>query len=118
MHGISDRTPFIHSLTAPSNSAPSHAIKSTCKVYYIKPELFELGKAMTLSPAGNPVPCYDLERTICDAVRSRSQIGAETLLYALRQYAEKPEKDLVKLHAYSKCLRIEKPLRRYLEILL
>ncbi len=118
LHGMSDRTPFIHTLTAPSNCAPSHAIKSSCKVHYIKSELFELGKTAMPSSSGNPVPCYDLERTICDVVRNRSQIGTETLLYALRQYSAKPEKDLSKLHAYSKCLHVEKPLRRYLEILL
>ena len=39
-----DRTPFEHTVTAPSGCIPSAAIKSECKVYYIKPELFELGK--------------------------------------------------------------------------
>lgn len=44
LHGISDRTPFEHTITAPSGCIPSTAIKTECKVYYIKPELFELGK--------------------------------------------------------------------------
>ena len=44
LHGISDRTPFEHTVTAPSGCIPSTAIKSECKVYYIKPELFDLGK--------------------------------------------------------------------------
>jgi predicted transcriptional regulator of viral defense system len=37
LHGISDRTPFEHTITAPTNCAPSAAIKAECKVYYIKP---------------------------------------------------------------------------------
>ncbi len=118
LHGLSDRTPSIHSLTAPSSCAPSHAIKSTCKVYYIKPELFELGKITMPSSAGNSVPCYDLERTICDIVRNRNQIGTETLLHALREYTAMVEKNLSTLHDYSKRLRIEKLLRRYLEVIL
>ena len=40
LHGISDRTPFEHTITAPSGCIPSAAIKAECKVYYIKPELF------------------------------------------------------------------------------
>lgn len=44
LHGISDCTPLEHTATAPSGCIPSTAIKSECKVYYIKPELFELGK--------------------------------------------------------------------------
>ena len=39
LHGISDRTPFEHTVTAPSGCIPSAAIKAECKVYYIKPEL-------------------------------------------------------------------------------
>lgn len=44
LHGISDRTPFEHTITAPSGCIPSTAIKAECKVYYIKPELFDLGR--------------------------------------------------------------------------
>ena len=33
LHGISDRTPFEHTVTAPSGCIPSAAIKSECKVY-------------------------------------------------------------------------------------
>ena len=77
LHGISDRTPFEHTVTAPSGCIPSAAIKSECKVYYIKPELFELGKTTLRTPAGNDVPAYDLERTICDVIRSRNKLGTE-----------------------------------------
>ena len=83
LHGISDRTPFEHTITAPSGCIPSAAIKAECKVYYIKPELFDLGKTELKTPAGNLVPCYDLERTVCDVIRSRNKLGTETFLAAL-----------------------------------
>ena len=63
-----------------ADSASSAAIKSECKVYYIKTELFTLEKTVLKTPAGNIVPVYDLERTICDCVRSRSKMGTETFL--------------------------------------
>ena len=88
------------------------------KVYYIKPELFELGKAVLKTPAGNDVPVYDLEGTICDVVRSRNKIGTETFLAALKLYATSPKKDLNRLNAYAKELRVANVLRRYLEALL
>ena len=75
-------------------------------MYYIKPELFELGKTMLQTPAGNLVPCYDLERTICDVIRSRNKIGTETFLSALKQYA------------YARQMRVSGVLRQYLEVLL
>ena len=118
LHGISDRTPFEHTVTAPSGCIPSTAIKAECKVYYIKPELFELGKTFLKTPAGNEVPCYDLERTICDCIRSRNKMGTETFLAALKMYAASPKKDLNKLNTYAKQMRVANVLRQYLEVLL
>ena len=118
LHGISDRTPFEHTITVPSGSIPSAAIKVECKVYYIKPELFDLGKTRLKTPAGNEVPVYDLERTICDVIRSRNKLGTETFLAALKLYAECPRKDLNRLNAYAKKMRISNVLRHYLEVLL
>ena len=118
LHGISDRTPFEHTVTAPSGCIPSAAIKAECKVYYIKPELFELGKTMLKTPAGNDVPAYDLERTICDVIRSRNKLGTETFLAALKMYAASPKKNLNQLNTYAKQMRVEKVLRQYLEVLL
>ena len=118
LHGISDRTPFEHTVTAPSGCIPSAAIKSDCKVYYIKPELFELGKTILKTPAGNDVPAYDLERTICDIIRSRSKLGAETFLAALKLYVANRKKDLNKLNSYAKEMRVFNVLRQYVEVLL
>ena len=118
LHGISDRTPFEHTVTAPSGCIPSAAIKSECKVYYIKSELFELGKTTLRTSAGNDVPAYDLERTICDVIRSRNKLGTETFLAALKLYAANPKKNLNQLNTYAKQMRVEKVLRQYLEVLL
>ena len=118
LHGISDRTPFEHTVTAPSDCIPSAAIKSECKVYYIKPELFELGKTILKTPAGNDIPAYDLERTICDIIRSRNKLGTETFLAALKLYVATPKKNLNQLYTYAKQMRVEKVLRQYLEVLL
>ena len=118
LHGISDRTPFEHTITAPSGHIPSAVLKAECKVYYIKPELFDLGKITLRTPAGNNVPVYDLERTICDVIRSRNKLGTETFLAALKLYATNPKKDLNKLNSYAKKMRVSNVLRQYLEVLL
>ena len=118
LHGISDRTPFEHTITVPSDYTVSAAIRSECKIYYIKPELFDLGRTMLTTPTGNEVPAYDLERTICDMIRSRNKVGTETVLASLKLYAASSQKDLNKLHSYAKKLRVANVLRQYLEVLL
>lgn len=118
LHGISDRTPFVHTITAPSGKVPSKAIQEECKIYYIKPELFELGKTKLTTPAGNKVSGYDLERTVCDIVRSRNKVGSETFLAALKMYAASSKKDLNRLNAYAAKMKISGIVRKYLEVLL
>lgn len=118
LHGISDRIPFVHSVTAPSDKIPSKALKSDCKIYYIKAELFELGKTVVKTPSGNEVDCYDLERTVCDIVRSRSRIGTETFLSAIKAYAARRDKNLNLLYEYAKKMKISGVMRQYLEVLL
>ena len=118
LHGIFGRAPFEHTVTTPSGCIPSVVIKAECKVYYIKPELFELGKTMAQPPVGNPVPCYDLERTICNVIRSRNKIETEIFLSALKQYAASPKKDSNRLDEYAREMRVSGVLRQYLEVLL
>ena len=72
----------------------------------------------TTTPFGNQVPCYDLERTICDIIRSRNKMGTETFLAALKQYASSPKKDLNRLNSYAKKMSLTNVVRQYLEVLL
>lgn len=118
LHGISDRTPFEHTLTVPTGNIPSAVVQAECKMYFIKPELHDLGRTLLKTPFGNEVNCYDLERTICDIVRSRNKVGTETFLAALKAYAARPDKDLNRLYNYAKQLHVSGILRKYLEVLL
>ena len=118
LHGISDRTPFVHSVTAPTGKRPSASICEACKVYYIAQHLFELGKTTLKTPAGNSVQSYDLERTICDCIRSRNRMGSETFLAALKAYAGRKDKNLNLLYSYAEKMRVAAVMRKYLEVLL
>jgi len=118
LHGISDRTPFVHTVTAPSGCVPSPALKSVCKVYYIKSELFDLGRTSLKNSFGNMVEVYDLERTICDVIRSRNKLGTETFYSSLKNYITSSKKDLNKLSLYAKEMRVADILQTYLEVLL
>lgn len=87
-------------------------------MYYIKQELFDLGKTTLKTLAGNDVPVYDFERTICDVIRSRNKLGTETFLTALKLYAASSQKNLNKLNSYAKKMRVANVLRQYMEVLL
>lgn len=118
LNGLSERTPFEHSVTVPSNVVLSDVLREECICYYIKPEWFELGMVRKKTTFGNEVRCYDAERTICDLLRSRNRLDEETVISAIKNYAAFDNKDLNRLAAYAEKLRVAKILKQYMEVLL
>lgn len=118
LNGLSDRTPFVHTLTIPSNASLPRAIADDCICYYIKSELHEVGKIKRTTTFGNEVSCYDPERTICDLFRSRGRCDEETVLSSIKNYAEWSEKDLNRLARYAEIFHVSKKIKQYLEVLL
>lgn len=118
LNGLSERTPFEHSVTIPSDSVLSNTLKEDCNCYYIKPELHELGVVKKKTTFGNEVRCYDAERTICDLLRSRNRMDDETVISAMKNYAVYKDKDLNRLASYAEKFRVSKVLKQYMEVLL
>ena len=117
LHDMSERTPFLHSLTIPSSAKLSPALSEGCKVYYVKPELYELGRCSVKSKMGNDVIAYDAERTICDILRSRSRVDSQILAEAMKAYAARRGQNWSRLRDYAEAFRVTKLLRQYLEVL-
>lgn len=67
---------------------------------------------------GNIVKIYNIEKTICDCIRFKNEIGKDTLKEALHDYALSPKKNISRLMRYGKMFRIEKKLKIYLETIL
>ena len=117
-HDLTDREPVEYSVTVKAGYNSSRLRAEGVKVYTVKSELINLGTTSAQTPFGHTVPVYDMERTICDLVRSRSNIEIQTLQGALKLYARRKEKNLRKLMQYAAAFRVEKILRQYLEVLL
>lgn len=118
LNGLSDRTPFIHSVTLPSNAAIPGSIREECLCFYCRPELHGLGATERQNSFGHTVRCYDAERTICDLLRTRKRCDEETVISALKNYAAYADKDLNRLAAYAARLKVLPVLQRYMEVLL
>lgn len=118
-HGLTDREPLIHTLTMYSGYN-SHRLTAdgNCKVYTVKKELLNVGKITVKDNCGNQVSMYDLERTICDLMRSRNSIEIQEFNSVLKAYVSKKEKDLNRLMEYAKLFRVQNVIRKYLEVLL
>lgn len=118
LHNMAEKTPARQSVTIPSDAKLPSTFIGDYKVYYVKPDLFELGLTSLPSKMEHQIKAYDAERTICDILRSRSRIDDQTVAAAMRNYAVRKCKDLNKLSRYAEVFRVTKLIRQYLEVLL
>ena len=118
LNGLSERTPFIHTVTIPSNTALPNSLKGECICFYVKSNLHDIGIIEKRTTLGNSVKCYNVERTICDFIRCRSRCDEETVISAIKKYAANDNKDLNLLSVYAEQFKITKELKKYLEVLL
>lgn len=117
-HDLTDREPSPHTITVRRGYSTTRLRAEGFVVYTIKPDLYAIGLTVGQTPFGHSVPIYDMERTICDILRSRSSVEIQTFRDALKMYARKKDKNLRVLMRYAEMFRVEKLLRQYLEVLL
>ena len=118
VHDLSNREPLEYSITVKTGYNPTRLKDDGIKVFTIKTELHKVGLSIARTSFGHNVPVYDKERTICDVLRSRSQIEIQTFQDALKAYVRRKDKDLRTLMHYAKLFRVEKILWQYLGVLL
>ncbi len=87
------------------------------RVYYIQPDVFELGKTKA-DFDGTTLPIYDKERTICDCFKYRTKLDNELFAKAVNNYANDKEKNLANLSKYARQLRVYKKVTDIMEVLL
>lgn len=117
LHDLSEREPDRLTVTVPAKYNNPRLLKKGVETVYVKPEWYPLGLSETMSPNGHPIAVYDMERTVCDIIRRRSSMDASTFNYALTTYMKRKDRNLSRLSAYSKEMRLEKRLWQVMGVL-
>jgi len=118
LHNLTDRTPLFYSLTVPVGYHSITLKESGEKIFYINRTLFDFGVISMKSPHGNEIKATNLERTICDVLRSRNQIDIQFVTEALKKYVVHQDRNIDHLYDYAKKFNIQKIVREYIEVLL
>lgn len=118
LRDMTDREPLHYSVTVKTGYNPHRLTEEGIKVYTIKKEQHELGLSQAKTPFGHLVPVYDMERTLCDILRSRNGIERQVLQDALKTYARYKDKNLRSLMQYAEALNVTTILKPYLEVIL
>ena len=118
LHDLTDREPIPVSVTVVSgyNAGPLKA--QGVRIYYTKPEWYEMGLAEVETPSGAKVMAYDKERTICDLIRKRAAFDPAVFRQAIRDYARSRDKNLARLSDYARAMNIESRVYEVMEVAL
>lgn len=118
LHELTDRDPINYMVTVPTGYNPTRLREDGFTVFTIKRELHEIGVTKLTTVFGNAVMVYDLERTICDCLRSRNNLDIAVVTDAVKRYAKRKDKNLSKLMQMAETFKVTKLLRGYMEVLL
>ena len=114
-HGLSIKAPNDkYDITVRKNYNSKHLKKH--EVFYVPDDIYELGLTEVKTPMGNSVRVYDVERCICDIIRSKNWMDSEHVKYSIRAYLKWKDKDLVKLSNYAKEMGIKEEVMNYIEV--
>ncbi len=114
-HGLSIKAPNDkYDITVPNNYF-NYKIKNH-NVFYVDGDIYELGLTQVDTPMGNKVKAYDMERCICDIIRSKNRMDSEFIKYSVREYIKRKDKDLIKLSKYADKMGIKKEVMDFMEV--
>lgn len=114
-HGLSMTTPTdVYDVTVKRNYNSIHLRKHN--VFYVDNAVYELGLIEIKTSMGNKVKAYDIERCICDIIRSKNRMDSEHVKHSVREYVKRKDKDLIKLSKYAEKLGIKKEVMDYVEV--
>ena len=115
--GYSDRTPSRNDMTFPQGYNSKKLDEYDLNVRHVKAENYSIGITTLLSPMGNEIRVYNLERSLCDILRG-SGSNVELINSAMRRYANSKNKNVPQLLQYAEQLRVKPKVLRYMEVLL
>ena len=114
-HGLSIKAPDNKcDITVPNNYF-NYKLKSH-NVFYVDKEIYNMGLTEVETPYGNKVRVYDIERCICDIIRSKNRMDLEHIKYSIRSYIKRKDKNINKLSEYAEKLGIKEEVMNYIEI--
>lgn len=118
LHNMTDRTPIRYTMTFPFGYNTGGVKKQGIVAKLSTKEMYDLGIITVSSPVGNPIKVYDIERTLCDIVKTRHRADIQVINQAMKTYAISKEKDIAKLMSYANHLRVKPTVLKYMEVLL
>lgn len=116
-YNLTTYIPSENHIAVPKSLKVNLPVYPPVKIYFWSSVTIGLGLTEN-SINGFSLRMYDIERSVCDAVKFRNKIGTDIFSEILRNYLRRKDKNLDKLTKYASQLRIANTLDQLLQIIL
>lgn len=82
--------------------------------FYVSKNIYELGLIEIETPMGNKVRAYDIERCICDIIKSKNRMDLEHVKHSIKTYIKSKDKNIIKLSKYANEMGIKDEVMDYI----
>ena len=113
---LCERVPIEYDITVKRNYSGTLRKNENVKLYYVEDKIFNLGLIEIKSPQGRIIKCYDVERCLCDLIKSKNNVYLEYLKYAFNEYYKIQKNDTKKLYEYAKTLNVYDKVKEFMEV--
>ncbi len=96
LHELSTTVPHQYHIALPRNTKVNPDTQLPLAFYYWSNKVYNLGIS-SMHITDKPVKCYDIERSVCDAVKFRNKTGEDVMQEVLKNYMDKSNRNLDKL---------------------
>ncbi len=115
-HGLSIKAPTNkYDITIKRGYHNKKLLEHNC--FFVDKEIFELGRQYVETPMGNKVKAYDIERCICDIIKSKNRMDLDHVKYSVKQYIKRKDKNLTKLSMYAEKLGVKEEVMNFIELM-
>lgn len=114
-HRLSTKVPPAFCIAIEAKRKVSIPTTIPINLYYWKRENLNFG-IEEKELCGYKIRITDLERSVCDAIKYRNKIGMDICAGVVKSYLRKKERNISRLIAYAKKLRVSNILNNNLEI--
>lgn len=113
LHGIAEKVPSRFDITVP-NKYSSKKLQEH-NLFYVKPEIFDIGIVEIKSPYDNMIKVYSIERCICDIVRSKKRMDSEQVKKCIKEYMKQNKDNHIALIGCANQMGIYNKIISYME---
>lgn len=113
-YDLSTSLPVKHQICLSRNTKINPPDYPPIEVFYWSEKANQLGKTQ-ITIDKEKITIYDIEKTVCDAIKHRNKIGEDITIEVVKNYVNHAHRDFEKLMRYAKILRIEKIAEQYIK---